>query len=124
MLSRSWSIIKSFYHACYGIFVAFRDERNMRLHGFATFIVLIMMILLKVSTIEFLIVLLNITFVWVAELVNTSIEESFDLFSTEQNTQIKVGKDVAAGAVLVASVGALITGLVIFGPKVFALLSM
>ena len=122
MFRKSWNIFKSFGHAFYGIYVAFRDERNMRVHGLFTIVAICFIVFLKVTTMEFLILVLDIALVWIAELMNTSIEESFNIHAKDQDVQIKVGKDVAAGAVLVASFNALLAGVVIFIPKLLLLI--
>ncbi|MFC1517333.1 diacylglycerol kinase family protein [Candidatus Margulisiibacteriota bacterium] len=122
MLDKKWSVVNSIKHASFGIWVAFRDEQNMRIHGILTLLAIIMMIALKVSTIEGLVLGLDIALVWVAELMNTSIEESFNIHGQDKNPQIKIGKDVAAGAVLIASLNALIAALIIFLPKLNLLL--
>ncbi len=93
----------------------------MRIHGLLTAIVLVLMIWLRVSAIEFMFLMLNIALVWITELINTSIEESFNLQQRAPNLHIKIGKDVAAGAVLVAALSALLTGCVIFIPKIMVL---
>ena len=122
MERRLRSIIESFKYAFYGIFVAFRDERSMQIHGVMTLLVVIAMIVLKVNEAEILVLILNIGLVWVAELVNTALEESFDLQTQATHPQVKIGKDVAAGAVLVASLVAMLSGCIIFIPKLGGLL--
>jgi diacylglycerol kinase len=119
---KRWSIFLSFGCALHGIYIAFRDERNMRIHGLLTLLVLAAMFFLKVSVDESLILLFNIGLVLVAELINSAIEESFDLQMKAQHPQVKVGKDIAAGAVLVASITAFISGCVILIPKIWNLL--
>lgn len=63
----------------------------------------------------------SIALVWVTEMINTAIEKSMDLISLEKHPQIKIIKDIAAGAVLVASICSAIVGSVIFLPKLFIL---
>jgi len=57
----------------------------------------------------------------VAEMINTAIEKTIDFISVEKHPQIKLIKDIAAGAVLIASLAAVVVGLFIFIPKLLAL---
>jgi diacylglycerol kinase len=120
MRDKLWSLGKSLQHACHGVYVAFRDERNMRIHGFATLVVVAVMFWLKVTPIEAVLLLFSVGLVWIAELFNTAIEEAFDLQIREEHPQVKIGKDVAAGAVLVASLLAVLNGSIILMPKLWA----
>ncbi len=114
------SILSSLRNALHGIYIAFRDERNMRIHGVLTALVLALVAWLKVSRQEILMILFCIAMVWIAELFNTAIEESFDLQTSKEHPQVKVGKDVAAGAVLVASLFSAVIGTVILLPKLWS----
>jgi diacylglycerol kinase (ATP) len=69
-----------------------------------------------------MLVALAVGTVWTAELANTAIEALTDLVSPEYHPLAGKAKDVAAGAVLMAAVAALVVGLLIFGPRVLALL--
>ena len=62
-----------------------------------------------------------IAFVWVTEMINTAIEKAMDFISTERHEQIRNIKDMAAGAVLIASITAVIVGSIIFIPKILSL---
>jgi len=68
---------------------------------------------------EFLMLIAVIAMVWIAELFNTCIEKLIDFVSTEKHPQIKLIKDMAAAAVMIASVAALLVGAIIFIPKIF-----
>jgi diacylglycerol kinase (ATP) len=109
----------SLYHALSGICRFFRSEHNAWLHLAATFGVIIMCMLFPVSSLEALLLVLSIGFVWAAEIFNTCVEKMMDFISTETHPQIKLIKDMAAGAVLVAALTALIIGLLTFIPKIF-----
>ena len=122
MFRKSWSPFKSFGYAFYGMWIAFRDERNMRIHLVLAAAAVFLGAVLKVNAMEFLLIMLNIALVLVAELVNSSLEESFDIHTKKLHPQIKIGKDIAAGAVLIAALNALLTGSVIFVPKLLLLL--
>ena len=109
----------SFYYAIAGILRFFRTEHNAWLHMAATVGVIILTAVFRVTTIEAVMLVFSIGSVWVAEVFNTCIEKIMDFISTERHPQIQLIKDMSAGAVLIAAITALITGLIIFVPKIF-----
>lgn len=118
----SWKArLKSFVYAWEGIVSFFRWEHNAQIHLAITFLVLVLSVTLGVSKWEAIAVVFSIAFVWVAEMINTAIEKTIDFISVEKHPQIKLIKDVAAGAVLIASLAAVVVGLFIFIPKLLAL---
>jgi diacylglycerol kinase (ATP) len=120
--SFSWKArLKSFVYAWEGIVSFFRWEQNAQIHLIFTFLVLVLSVTLGVSNWEAIAVVFSIAFVWVAEMINTAIEKTIDFVSMERHPQIKLIKDIAAGAVLVASLTAVIVGSFIFIPKLIAL---
>lgn len=106
--------IISFKAAFAGIFYAFKSQPNFTIHLAAVGVVLFLAFYLKVTTIEFIILVFTIVLVLVAEMINTSVESITDLVTTEWRQQAKIAKDVSAGMVLVTAVGAVIIGLLIF----------
>ena len=76
-----------------------------------------MAIVFNVSKIEMAILLLVAGFVWTAELFNTAIEKIMDFISKERHPEIKFIKDISAAAVLISAIVSLITGAIIFIPK-------
>ena len=108
---------KSFKYAFEGIEIFFRSQHNAFLHLLATIIVILMAIVFNVSKIEMAILLLAAGFVWTAELFNTAIEKIMDFISKERHPEIKFIKDISAAAVLISAIVALITGAIIFIPK-------
>jgi diacylglycerol kinase (ATP) len=110
--------IKSFGHAFAGIKKFLLSEHNARLHFIATILVLIASLVSKVSHTEAVALAGMVGFVWVAEMFNTCIEKIMDFISEDKHPEIQFIKDVAAGAVLIASLTALFTGLFIFIPKI------
>jgi diacylglycerol kinase (ATP) len=110
--------LKSFRYALAGIRALILSEHNARIHLTATIAVLTMSLILKVSRHEGLMITVAVGFVWIAEMFNTCIEKTMDFISTEKNPEIKQIKDIAAGAVLIASATAFIIGLIIFIPKI------
>lgn len=120
--SFSWKArLKSFVYAWEGIVRFFRVEHNAQIHLGVTFLVLVLSVALGLNKWEAIAVVFSIAFVWIAEMVNTAIEKAMDLISVEKNPQIKLIKDIAAGAVLVAAIAAVIVGCFIFIPKLMAL---
>lgn len=111
--------LKSFIYAGRGIVYFFRNEFHARVHFLAAFIVVILCILLPVSRTELALLVFSISIVWITEMINTAIEKCMDFISLEQHEAIRIVKDIAAGAVLIASFTALITGAIIFIPKIF-----
>lgn len=115
------AFIGGFDHAWEGVFRAVRTQRNMRFHALAAFAVVVAGVVFRVGLVEFVVLLLAISLVLAVELVNTAVEAVVDLVSPEFHPLAKIAKDAAAGAVLVASIGAAIIGAAIFAPRVFDL---
>jgi diacylglycerol kinase (ATP) len=111
---RSRSLLWSFNYAIEGIVYALRTQRNMRLHVIVAALVLFGALFLRIGRFEFLSVLFSITFVLIAELVNTAVEAAVDVATTSPDPVAKIAKDVAAGAVFVAAINAAITGYIVF----------
>lgn len=111
--------INSFKYAIQGIIVAIKEERNLKIHICMMMLVIISGIILKISTIEWIICMILFGLVISLELVNTAIENVVDLVTMEKKPKAKIAKDVAAGAVLVSAIFSAIIGLIIFIPKIF-----
>ena len=109
---------KSFVYAFAGLTWFFKHEHNARIHGVAAIVALIISFLFKISRLEFMVVLLAIAMVLVAELINSAIEKTMDHLSPGFHPAVKVIKDLAAAAVLVAAIIAAVIGLIIFIPKI------
>jgi diacylglycerol kinase (ATP) len=118
---RRW--IDSANNAIEGILKAARTERHVRYHLYAAVMVLISALILGVSRAEFLLLALAAVVVVTAELLNTALEHAVDLFDPGQDDRARSAKDVAAGAVLVAAVGALVVGYVVLAPHITAFVS-
>lgn len=111
--------ILSFKHAFIGIWVALKEEPNLKFHLLAVLAVSLLGIYLNISNIEWLILILTMGLVISLELTNTAIEELVDSFTEDEHPGAKKAKDVAAGAVLLASITAVIIGVLIFLPYLF-----
>ena len=114
-------LIKSFGYAGNGIRLMIKQEQNAKIHLIAMFLVVVMGLFFHISLSEWLSIVLVSGGVFTAEAFNTSIEALSDTIAREYNKNIKQVKDFAAGAVLVASITAIIVGLIIFLPKIIAL---
>lgn len=112
--------IKSFQYAFNGCWLLIRNEHNARIHLFFTIIVIIGGFWLKISMAEWLLLLIIIGLVFVAEFLNTAIELLADNISKERHPYIQKAKDIAAGGVLFAAILSMIIGVIIFGPKLWS----
>ena len=128
------SILESFNFAFEGIIHVLRTQRNMRIHFLIAALVLIaalfsgvdkmeliallLAIAFGATKLELMALLLAITFVLVAELVNTAIEAAVDVASTSFDPMAKLAKDIAAGAVLIATAVAVAVGYLVFSGQV------
>lgn len=108
--------LRSFVFAGEGILFFFRYEHNAWIHLAATVIVLLGGWYYALAPFEWVAVLMAIGMVIVTEIINTSVEKIMDHLSPEISPAVKVIKDLASGAVLVAAVMALVIGLIIFIP--------
>jgi diacylglycerol kinase len=114
----SWKArFKSFVYAGRGILSFFRSEHNARLHLAATFIAAGLGFYCRLTHLEWIAILFCISLVWITEMLNTCVEKSMNHLSPQYSEAVKQIKDIAAGAVLVASIFAAITGCIIFIPK-------
>ncbi|WP_158826002.1 diacylglycerol kinase family protein [Mucilaginibacter lacusdianchii] len=114
--------IRGFGYAFKGLRYATATQLNFRVHLVAMLTVAFMGYALHISQQEWLWIGLCIALVLVVELINTAIETLTDLVSPDYNVKAGIVKDVSAGAVLLAAIFALITGLVIFLPKLLNLI--
>lgn len=114
--------LRSFKFAGNGIRLLIAHEHNAWIHCFAAVCVTIAGWSIGLSSIEWIAIVFAIAMVLAAEAVNSSIEALADLVSPGYNEAIKRTKDLAAGAVLILAIGASIIGLIIFVPKILALL--
>lgn len=113
---------KSFGYALKGIDDVVSNEPNMKIHVSVAILVVIMAFLLKVSMMEWIILVLLIGAVLAAETINTTIENLVDMYTKEYNEKAKVVKDTAAGTVLILAITAAIIGLMILIPKIILVL--
>jgi len=115
---RSPSLFHSFNHAAEGIVHALRTQRNLWIHFAVAVAVLVGALAFGATKLELAVLLIAITFVLVAELVNTAVEAAVDIASTAFDPMAKLAKDIAAGAVLVAALNAVAVGYLVFSGEV------
>lgn len=114
--------IKSVGYALTGIATMLRTQHNAWIHLAATIAVVLLAFWFAVSRAEWIGLIIAIVIVWCAEALNTAFELLCDVASPEFHPLVKQAKDVAAAAVLIAGVGAAAVGLLVFGPRLGALL--
>lgn len=111
------SRLNSFGFAFNGLFTFFRQEPNAWLHLIATLTVFMAAWYFQLSFYEVVALIIVTGFVWVAEIFNTAIERIMDFISMEKNSRIKFIKDLSACGVLLSAITAMVTGAIIFIPK-------
>ncbi len=119
MKPKSW--LESLNCAIEGILWAAKSERHVRYHLFAALAVLFLALFFHVSALEFFLLVLAALLVLFAELINTAIETVVDLVSPDYHELAKLAKDIAAGAVLVTSFGAVVLGYLVLSGHIFPL---
>lgn len=115
-------LIRGFGYAFKGIGYATATQLNFRIHLVASLTACLLGYALHISVNEWIWIIFCMALVLAAELFNTAIEVLTDLVSPEYNTKAGHVKDVAAGGVLVTAIFALITGIIIFLPKILTLI--
>ena len=108
---------RSFKAAFEGIASTYKKEQNIKIHTFIAILVIIFGFFLKINYIEWLVCLVLIGFMLMAEFFNTAIEYVVDLASPDIHPLAKAAKDTASAGVLMMAIIAAVTGLVIFVPK-------
>jgi diacylglycerol kinase (ATP) len=117
-VGRSPSVLQSFNFAFEGIIHVLRTQRNMRIHFIITAGVLIGALIVGVSRLELVILMMAITFVLIAEMINSALEAGIDVATTSFDPLAKLAKDIAAGAVLIATINALAVGYLVFVDRI------
>jgi diacylglycerol kinase (ATP) len=108
--------LKSFRHAFAGIGSMLRTQHNAWLHLAATVAAIAAGLILHISANDWRWLVVAVVLVWVSEAVNTAFEHLCDVVSPDFHASVKLSKDIAAGAVLIAAIGAVVLGLLIFVP--------
>ena len=119
---QSRSFARSAMYALNGLRLAFRSQRNFRKHLVIAFFTLLIAILLRVSIIEFCIILFANGFVLVVEMLNSVVEFVIDAYYKNKWAKLaKLAKDIAAGAVLLSAVISATVSFLIYGSKLYQL---
>ena len=108
--------IKSFSYAFAGLKVLFKEEHNARIHAVATVLVVAAGILFRITSGEWMAVVICIGMVISAEIVNSSLERCADFIKQERDDRKRDIKDLGAAAVLVCAIAAAVVGCIIFIP--------
>ena len=116
------SRLGSFRYAFRGLRLLLRNEHNSRIHFIVAIFAIAMGFVLKINLFEWSILVIVAGIVFLTELFNTSIETISDIVDNEWNEKIRNAKDYAAAAVLVAAIISIVTGGIIFIPKILDLL--
>lgn len=111
-------LIKSFRYAIRGIRYCWKQELNFRIHMLAAATVICLASFLRCTPTEWIILIINIVLVLSLEMINTAVENMCDVVSPFTNPQVKIIKDTSAGAVMLAATGSVVSGAVIFIPKI------
>jgi diacylglycerol kinase (ATP) len=110
--------LKSFRFAFEGLAFMLRTQHNAWLHLVATIAVIVAGAFLQVSAADWRWLIAAIALVWLAEAMNTAFEYLCDVVQPEFHVSVKRAKDIAAGAVLICSIGAALLGLITLAPHV------
>lgn len=110
-----WNSLKN---AAKGFLRAAREERNLQIHLLATFLVLLAGLFFKVKVWEWIVLLLICGAIIILELLNTIVEKVVDYMSPKMSSYVKTVKDMMAATVLIAAIGSVMIGILIFGPYI------
>ena len=113
---------RSFRYAFAGWWYVIRTQRNAWIHTVASLAVFVLALLLQLAARDIALLIVCIALVWMAEFFNTSLEAVIDLASPDVHPLAKVGKDVAAAAVLITALASALVGFLIMGPPLILLI--
>lgn len=117
-----WHLLRSFGFAFRGIWTLLRTQPNARVHAVIAVAALALAVVLRLPPAEIAVVLVMIAVVLAAEALNTALEALCDLVSPGYHPLVKQAKDVAAASVLLTALCAVLVGLLLFAPRLLALL--
>ena len=117
---KSQGFHNTFKNARKGLRLVLKSEINVRIHVVVATLVIFLALYLKFSAIEFCILLFVIGLVIVSEMLNTAIEFTLDaIYHNKYSRMVGMAKDISAGAVMFATVISILTGIILFGSKLF-----
>jgi diacylglycerol kinase (ATP) len=111
-------LLRSFSYAWEGLIYTIKTQLNMQIHLLVLVVVILLGFWVGLNFFEWSIIIMVSTMVLVAEMLNTAIEAAVDIKTSDYHELAKVAKDVAAAAVLLASLAAVLVGIILIGPKV------
>lgn len=114
------SRVAAFGHAFRGWWFVLKTQHNAWIHSLFATGVVIVGLWLGLKPLDWAVIVLTIAMVFTAEFINTAIEAVVDLASPVHHPLAKVGKDVGAGAVLIAALAGIVIGLLVLGPPLWA----
>ena len=116
------TLLESFKLAWEGLQFVFKTERNMKLHCISAVLAILCSFLFKVTEIEFIFIIFAIALVMITEAANTAFELLLDFVHGDRfHPDVKLLKDILAGAVFIAALNAFVVGCVIFVPRIFGI---
>ena len=117
------SRVASFRYAFQGWHHVLRTQQNIWIHTAIAAVVFFLALWLRLPARDWAVLVLTSAVVFAAEFLNTAIEAVVDLASPDKHPLAKIGKDVGAASVLVAALAAILIGLLILGPPLWAKLT-
>ena len=114
---RAPAILRSLNYAFEGVIHVLRTQRNMRIHFAIAAGVLVLAFIYDVTRLELIALMIAISFVLIAEMVNTAVEATIDLSTPSFDPLAKIAKDIAAGAVLIAAANAVAVGYLVLADR-------
>ncbi len=120
---QSFPLAQAFSCAWSGVLHALRTQRSMKIHAICALVVVVAGFIFQISGTEWLAVLLAIGGVLAFECLNTAVEAVVDLVTATYEPLAKIAKDCAAGAVLLMAIAAACVGLIVFVPRIVALIT-
>lgn len=109
-------LAKSFFYSYKGIIRVFREEQNIKIQIISALAVAVLGMFFRISTAEWCFLVIVITLVILAEIINSAVERITDMFKPRIHEYAKVVKDITAGAVMITAISAIIVGILIFFP--------
>ena len=114
-------LLKSFSYALKGLGRIFREEQNLRVQSIIAIISLVIGFILRISAVEWCLIIFAIVLVILMETVNSAVERMADVLKPRIHSYVKEMKDIMAAAVMIASLLSIAVGLIIFIPYFLSL---
>lgn len=121
-MNKKYTPRESFHFAFDGFRYALQTQKNLRIQLIVGIVVITVSTFLPMEAIEWVVLIILISLVIVAEILNTAVEKTIDLIVKEYDPQAKTIKDLSAAAVFFIAITSVIVGLIIYLPKLAALL--